>query len=45
MHGLEIGAWWALALAWPALLVGEALVRRVRLFSEFNILDRHRVPS
>jgi len=33
----EIGAWWALALAWPALLVGEALVRRVRLFSEFNI--------
>ncbi len=42
MHGLEpepleISAWWALALAWPALLVGEALVRRVRLFSEFNI--------
>ena len=34
---LEISAWWALALAWPVLLVGEALVRRVRLFSEFNI--------
>jgi glutamate:Na+ symporter, ESS family len=35
--GMSISAWFAVAFAFPVLLLGEALVRRVSLLSRFNI--------
>jgi ESS family glutamate:Na+ symporter len=36
-HAVIFSAWWPVALAVPVLLLGEALVRRFRILSRFNI--------